>query len=277
MTDADVPFADAVRSMAGWNQTMNDWRRFLQAEPEGCFLAEWDGIPVGTATTICYGTELAWIGMVLVHPDFRRRGIGTALLEQCLQYLQSKKIQCIKLDATPQGKEVYDKLGFKDEWTLTRWSNPSIACSGPIAKLSCVVNSSNLCSVKRLDTMAFGVSRFHLLEALSRQSTASIFLKNTLGDVDGYGFIRAGTRAFYLGPIVAISTEVALNIVEYLLAQHAGQPVYWDIPDPNHSLTLWAQQHGFTAQRQLIRMHLGENHKPGCPAMQIALTAPETG
>ena len=73
MTRADVPFADSLRALAGWNQTVDDWKCFLALEPDGCFLAEWNGAPVGTATTTVYGPELAWIGMALVHPDFRRR------------------------------------------------------------------------------------------------------------------------------------------------------------------------------------------------------------
>ena len=30
MTDADLPFADSVRALAGWNQTPRDWLRFLR-------------------------------------------------------------------------------------------------------------------------------------------------------------------------------------------------------------------------------------------------------
>ena len=84
LTSDDLPFADSLRAIVGWNQTLDDWRRFLAMEPEGCFLAEWDGAPVGTATTLRYGLEVAWIGMVLVHPDQRRRGIGKASLHHCI-------------------------------------------------------------------------------------------------------------------------------------------------------------------------------------------------
>src|ERR1051325_11798619 len=119
----DLSFADSLRAQAGWNQTRADWQRFLAIEPEGCFLAEWNGAPAGTATTTAYGSKLAWIGMGLVHSDHRRRGIGRALLERCVQYLQARDVRCVKLDATPPGKQVYDGLGFKDEWLLTRWEH----------------------------------------------------------------------------------------------------------------------------------------------------------
>jgi len=68
MTRDDLPFADSVRSLEGWNQTLADWERFLTLQPDGCFVAEWNGTRAGTAATTIYGSDLAWIGMVLVHP-----------------------------------------------------------------------------------------------------------------------------------------------------------------------------------------------------------------
>src|SRR5258708_8661778 len=126
MTEGDRRFADTVRSLAGWNQTPDDWNRFLTMEPGGCFVAEWDATPAGTATTITYGAELGWIGMVLGHPDYRRMGIGNALLKRCIDYLRERGVRCIKLDATPLGKAVYDRLGFGSEWNLARWERAGI-------------------------------------------------------------------------------------------------------------------------------------------------------
>src|SRR5438128_5743547 len=57
LTRADLPFADSVRALARWNQTLDDWQRFLATEPEGCFLAEWNGARAGAATTRGYGPD----------------------------------------------------------------------------------------------------------------------------------------------------------------------------------------------------------------------------
>ena len=106
-----------IRSLAGWNQTDNDWKRIFHYQPDGCFVIECEGEAAGTATTTCYGNDLAWIGMVLVDPRFRRRGLATALMEHCLQFLEKEKgIACVRLDATPEGQTVYEKLGFRLEY-----------------------------------------------------------------------------------------------------------------------------------------------------------------
>src|ERR1051326_7166678 len=94
--ESDLPFADGLRAAAGWNQTLADWQRFLRCEPEGCFLAELRGAPVGTATTTYYSAQLGWIGMLLVHPDARRCGVGRALLRRSLEHLQARGVRCVK-------------------------------------------------------------------------------------------------------------------------------------------------------------------------------------
>src|ERR1700683_884599 len=115
MTPADVPAGMRLKDLAGWNQTEQDWRRFLEAAPDGCFVAEWSGQVAGTVTTISYENRFAWIGMVLVDPQLRGKGVGTALLERAMDYLDASGVPCLKLDATPQGRPIYERLGFRAE------------------------------------------------------------------------------------------------------------------------------------------------------------------
>jgi len=175
MLTADLPFADSLRALVGWNQTLADWQRFLTMEPQGCFLAEWDGVPAGTATTVVYGPDLAWIGMVLVHPEYRRRGIGGGLLLRCIEHLQALGVRCIKLDATPEGRPVYEKLGFRDEWTLRRWE-AELSSQTPLAPDSRirVWEEAGAPHFDLLDSRAFGVSRRELMIALALQSSRAL-------------------------------------------------------------------------------------------------------
>jgi GNAT superfamily N-acetyltransferase len=276
LTRGDLSFADSLRGLAGWNQTIADWERFLALAPGGCFLAEWDGTPAGTATTIVYGPALAWIGMVLVHPDHRRRGLGRALLERCLEHLRGRGVRCIKLDATPAGKQVYDGLGFKEEWTLTRWERA--AAHGPSAGSSSGVRSCrDVDAVESLDAAAFGVSRGIILEPLMRHSRCALMFESELERIAGYGMLRDGSSALYLGPVVAASADAGVRLAEALMAQAGGRNIYWDIPDQNAAAIECARERGFTPQRTLTRMYLGENATPGDPRKQFAIAGPELG
>jgi len=278
LTRADLPFADSVRALEGWNQTMRDWERFLAMEPDGCFLAEWQGRPAGTATTITHGPELAWIGMVLVHPGFRRRGIGRALLCHCIDCLQRRAVRCIKLDATPAGKPVYEALGFQEEWTLTRWQRSRSFGKGttPGEGIS-DLRDAGLGIVEQLDASAFGTSRRTLLHALVTQCRQALVLRSERGDISGYGLLREGSRALYLGPVIADSSDGAIRLVRKLLEGCDEKDIFWDIPDRHRALASWAGESGFIAQRSLTRMSLGENVAPGSPDKVFAIAGPEIG
>jgi ribosomal protein S18 acetylase RimI-like enzyme len=276
LTENDLLFADVLRAQAGWNQTLTDWRRFLRMNPGGCFLAEWDGAPAGTATTTLHGREVAWIGMVLVEASYRQRGIGRALLEHCLTHLQSCGVRCVKLDATPLGKPVYEALGFQTEWTLARWeatgAQPETGGEG-IKEWS----TADGARVEQLDAAAFGVSRKQLLTELVGDGRAALVAETAPGRLAGYGLMRAGSNASYLGPIAAESVEAGKRLVGALIARCCTGRIYWDIPDANREAFGWAEKYGFTQQRTLTRMFRGENVAVGNARMQYALAGPEVG
>ena len=308
MTPADLTFADSLRAATGWNQTRDDWRRFIAHAPGGCFVAEWNGVPAGTATATLYGPNLAWIGMVLVHPDFRRRGIGRALLKNCVGHLQGRGVRCIKLDATPLGKELYDGLGFRDEWTLTRWvgtsSGPGVPPASGVSgsrtrrgqdgrdgsRAGCAMTGENPPSpalrpwrdadaefVDPLDAAAFGVSRRRLLETLAPQSRCALVLESAAQGPAGYGLLRPGSQADYLGPVAAETPGDGLRLLEDLAARSDGRRFIVDTPDLNGPAAAWAREEGLAAERHLTRMFLGENPSPARPDRQFAIAGPEVG
>lgn len=281
MADTDLPFADRVRGSAGWNQSLQDWRRLLQHDPGGCFVAEWNGRPAGTATTTIYSQDLAWIGMVLVDPAMRRRGIGTALLARCIEHLRRSGVGCIKLDATPMGRQVYGPLGFVAEWSLSRWETAKLAAFPARSGASSAPNprpldSGGIGCAADLDASAFGAGRQRMLWMLAAQSRARV-LADGAGRTVGYGMLRPGRRAHYLGPMVAEDESSGTALADDLLGGIPGHPLYWDIPDANRAAIGVARRYGMDRQRSLTRMYLGENTRPGRPADLWAIAAPEIG
>jgi GNAT superfamily N-acetyltransferase len=267
---ADLDDAEELCRIAGWNQLRTDWLRLLEHEPEGCFLAERDGQPIGTVTTTTYGTDLAWIGMMLVHPDFRRQGIATVLMERSLEYLRERGVRCIKLDATPAGEPVYERLGFRAEWEFHRWerSHPSPPATAPIPPAMSRLEPSPL------DLDAFGADRTEWLNRLARESV--LVRKGT-----DWGMGRTGRIASYLGPIIAENVESAGEIITQLLEagalRHPEGRLFWDIPGPNAAGIELARSLGFEQSRPLLRMWTGEQLIAGRPERQFALGDPATG
>jgi GNAT superfamily N-acetyltransferase len=118
---SDISAAIGLTRAAGWNQVPSDWRRLLLLESEGCFALESSSHLAATTTVICYGCELAWVGMVLTAPEFRRRGFAEMLIEQAMEFVEDRGIETVKLDATEAGNGLYRKFGFVEECEVQRW------------------------------------------------------------------------------------------------------------------------------------------------------------
>lgn len=257
----DLSEADRLRTELGWNQTISDWQRLLALAPEGCFAAERKGQLVGTCTSLSFGGGLAWIGMMIVHPSHRGQGLGAALLRYCIDYLRQKRVRCIKLDATPMGKPVYMHLGFLPEWTLTRWEHHgSVSDGGPSSNNVQTLADRHWPGVLALDSLFSGVVRDSLLSAIAAVSCKAIVYEED-GSILGFGMLRSGARADYLGPVAA-HPEIGEKLVRSLLAGHDDRPIFWDVPDPNELAARLASQLGFTPARSLTRMFLGHDLVP---------------
>jgi GNAT superfamily N-acetyltransferase len=254
MTAEDVPFGLSVSTQAGWNQREVDWRRFLELEPEGCFLAERDGRPVGTTCTFRFG-PVAWVAMVLVEEACRQQGIGTALLKYALAYLDGGGVHTVRLDATPLGRPLYEKLGFTASYTLGRFEGvlPARRPAGRPQRLGLAY----LLDVTAFDQRATGTNREALVLRLLLDWPTAVRLVVHDGEVQGYLVARPGRVAVQIGPCLA-TPEVGELLLADACARFAGRRVYLDIPLENKPAVQVAEAAGLTVQRPLLRMSRGE-------------------
>lgn len=278
MTEADLAAADELRRAAGWNQTRQDWRRLLMLQPGGCFGAFCEGVLVGTVTTTVYGTKLAWIGMMLVHPQHRRKGIGKRLMSRALEYLKEQRLPCIKLDATPAGRPLYEQLGFVAESALQRWhcGPPGrIPANAMVSEPTRELRIEDWPRVESIDAGAFGARRPQLLRLLLEGSRRALVWPAN-GQVLGFGFLRSGANSDYLGPFVCAAAGGLAPLASSLM-ETAGPSVTWDIPDANEAATHAAAEYGFTPARPLTRMRLGARLDPTAPNTLLGIADPAVG
>lgn len=251
----DIEFAMLLQLQAGWNQTREDWERFLNLTPEGCFLAEYQGQPVGT-TIVCPFGDTAWIAMVLVHASFRRRGIGRALVEHALRYLESLRVPTIRLDATPLGRPLYERLGFSLEYHVTRFSGLpapwNITCDATVR----VATDNDLDEVCQLDRLITGADRRQLLAAWWKDRTIEKQVAEEGGHLRGYALSRPGIRARFIGPILG-QGDAAIRLLYTLLSKQVHVPTYIDVPEFQEDCRRIVEAAGLVPERPLYRMWLG--------------------
>jgi GNAT superfamily N-acetyltransferase len=234
---SDIPRCMELKQQAGWNQTVDDWARLLELAPNGCFGIECDGVLAATTTAICYGRELAWIGMVLTDAAFRRRGFASRLMQHALDFLDSRGIACVKLDATAMGQPVYRRFGFEIECAIERW-----VCQASF------VEAPRVTSYRYEPTL--GDDRNALLESLARVDAASV-------PGAAFAMCRPGSQMSYFGPCLSWTAAAARDLACWCLARHAGEPVCWDLLPDNADAVAIARNLGFARQRELVRMRRG--------------------
>lgn len=275
LIDEDVPAALALSTAEGWNQTEADWRRLTRLEPAGCFAAREDHRLIGTVTTTTYQRDLAWIGMVIVDPNARERGIGRALMRLALEYLASRGVATIKLDATPAGRPLYESLGFVAEADLERWQGPAPSTKTPESPR---LNGVTLEHVLRLDQGAYGADRSRLVELLAADAAAGPLLaESDSGAPTAYALARRGRIATYFGPMVATEPHAAHHLLGELLRYFAGDEVCFDLYTSGLLRRVELAASGLTKRRTLTRMRLGPPNDGECARFVCLSAGPEYG
>jgi GNAT superfamily N-acetyltransferase len=273
----DLDAADRLRDQAGWNQTLGDWERMLCWQPGGCFVAEnQDGV-VGTVTTTTYDGRLAWLGMMLVEQALRRQGVGRALFEHALEWLERTGVATVALDATPLGKAMYDQAGFSDLYTLQR-RHAVVSELSPERGVRPMLDD-DIVSIAELDAgVFFGLDRLRVLTELRTAHPSGAWVKpGSNGDIEGYVLSKPGARAWYIGPLVARDAGVAETLLRAALAPLAGQSAILDTPDSNPHAAELAARYGFEARRPFIRMTRGVPPPASRTDSYFAMAGPEIG
>ncbi len=86
------------------DQEIEVWEeRFRRIPPEerACFMAHKDGVLIGFSGVrqINHETNEWWLLNAIVHPDYRRQGIGTRMAEMRIEYAKTQGANIIRSDA----------------------------------------------------------------------------------------------------------------------------------------------------------------------------------
>jgi GNAT superfamily N-acetyltransferase len=256
--------------IAGWNQLEADWECLLAAAPDGLFAAVEDGRVWGTASAVLHPPSLGWIGMILVHPEKRGRGIAAALMEGCIAHLRAKGVGAIKLDATELGRPVYLKQGFRDEQPIHRMVlECEPASDAPHNRALPPAWFGDF------DRSAFGADRSGALSRLIECGEAEFF--DGPGGDRAAAFLRHGFHATFLGPVVATGLNEAKTAIQRLLSRNHSKRIVADVfPEHAESRRLF-EELGFQTSRQLVRMALGESSPAGFSHQTFAAAGFEWG
>jgi GNAT superfamily N-acetyltransferase len=274
MSARDIPLGMKLKSCAGWNQLEEDWRMFLGAGGDS-FVAALDGIDVGTVVSIPYQDHFTWIAMVLVDPAARRKGIGTALLEKAIEH--SLVNGPVRLDATPDGYELYMTMGFKAEYELVRMARHAGKHTPEPGRCCEAVREADLQGIIDYDAPVFGADREYIIRTLFKRNPEYACIIRDNDTVRGYCLGRSGSSYELLGPLVAETSAEAEKLLLTALQECSTKDVVIDALTDKPEWIDFLEAAGFTRQRPFTRMCLGDLNHPGIRRKQFAIGGPETG
>jgi GNAT superfamily N-acetyltransferase len=258
MTVADIPLGMRLKEQAGWNQVEGDWRRLLDLQPDGCYVAELNGIPAGTVTTCRFGL-VAWVAMMLVDKSFRSKGIGRALMSRALDVLDSAGIRTIRLDATPLGRPLYESLDFVAEATFARYLGVLPPADGPPRRNE-IRGPEVVERLSALDLHVTGTDRGRLLLRLADEYPDSLRVAFEAGEIAGFLLARPGSKARRIGPCIA-GERAGPRLLDDARRMYAGEVITMEIPIDNAPAEALAASWGLSVSGLLTRMGRGPRVK----------------
>jgi predicted N-acetyltransferase YhbS len=258
MTHGDIDDGLRLCRASNWNQLEDDWRLFL--DRGRAFVAVQDTAIVGSVAHLPFGRDFTWLSMMLVDPAARRSGIGTRLMQACLDDIGDGV--SVRLDATPAGEPLYRQFGFVDEYPLDRariTADPERHRASPSIR---PLTPADLPEIAARDLEVFGADRTALLADLLRRAPDLAWRSET-----AYCFGRPGHLFPQIGPVVADDAASARAVVDHCLSAQIGRSFVMDVPRPN--------AFDLTPDRPFLRMSLRERRDHGRPDHVFAITGPE--
>ncbi len=182
---------------------------------------------------------------------------------------------CVRLDATPAGRELYLQHGFCDEYRISRLALKRAARPTEAAADVKKMNERDFARVLAEDCKIFGANRERLLRSLYERAPEFAYVAERDG-IEGYCFARPGFLYQQLGPIVAKQESVARALVSCCVCN--GDPrLGVDVPEHSSSWVDWLKAQGFVEERSFVRMYKGRHRYPGVPESIYATVGPEFG
>ena len=256
-SDADLKTADAIVQSAFQRSAsmLKELQLIRKLQSEGAFMAYDHETPVGMVASLMYPT-FAYIGPLAVHQEFQRQGIGFALMEHILDWLDQQGVEQVLLDASPMGQPLYEKLNFafRDQvYVLQRQiGSPASQLPSDVQHLS----HQNLDLITASDKQAFGADRSSLLGALlDIYPERGFLLRNGNGEINGYLIAQEKT----IGPWVSQTRFDARLLLQAALSLSFPGPVSVVVPGENSDATEILYEFGFEITRVLRHMTRGPN------------------
>jgi ribosomal protein S18 acetylase RimI-like enzyme len=251
MTADEVNLAIEWAAHEGWNPGLHDAHCFRAADPDGFFIGELLGEPVGSISAVAYDAHFGFIGLYIVKPEFRGKGLGLRIWQHGIAYLGKRNVG---LDGVVAQQPNYRKSGFQLAYRNIRFQG--------VAEVD-ASNNASLADARQLpfdklasyDRRFFPAPRDIFLRGWIDQPDAVALASVGDGQMRGYGVLRRCREGRKIGPLFADDAQTAEALFTALVARCPGETVALDVSELNTAAVALAERHRLTSVFETARMY----------------------
>ncbi len=227
----------------GWGDILPSIQSYCASDFCYPLKATVDGAIVGIGTAIVHG-KTAWLAHIIVHKDYRNKGIGTTVTKSLVDLVTTTSCKTILLLATTLGEPVYRKFGFQVEAQYLFFDHGTLP---PADKSPHIIeyHSQYEDVIFKLDCKVSGEDRKRLLKEHSAET--KLFVEHE----ELIGFYAATLGE---GLIVAEDCNAGFELMKLKFTNNKN----FCIPENNEAGINFLTRHGFKECRKASRMILGE-------------------
>lgn len=241
----------------GWNPGVNDAEAFWAADPEGFWAMETEDGLTGSAAIVSYQGMAGFVGLFIVRPEWRGRGLGREFWNFFCKHLSTRlhADAPMSLDGVFAMQPFYAASGFVFTHRNLRMEGVGVS-SHPDPHII-ELNTLPFPAIASFDYAHFGAPREAFLQHWINPPGGLALAFQTGETLRGMGVIRPCQRGFKIGPLFAQDEEAAEGLYAALSSHAAGQPIFLDIPENNPAACALAARHGLKEAFGCARMVRG--------------------
>jgi GNAT superfamily N-acetyltransferase len=276
LRSSDLDFAAGLTAAEGWDsETRLEIESFTSYDPAGCFIAEIEDERIGMCVGMLY-QGFGFLGELIVAPKWRQLGLGRALLDHTVGYLQAGGARTVFLDGVIAALPLYKRAGFVPLCRSWRFSGILAGKGHTDVRL---MKTADLDVVSKLDRSAFGADRRFFLERRLQLYPRFCMLLEVNGRIQGYIMARRGRSGVSVGPwIVLQNTTKPLALLESLAFETGETALRIGVLDIHKDSQTLLEKLGFEKSLQSPwRMALGKAGLPGDTTLVYSIGSPAKG
>ncbi|WP_037308068.1 GNAT family N-acetyltransferase [Ruegeria halocynthiae] len=264
LTAAELQHAVDWAGREGWNPGLHDADCFRTTDPDGYLGGFLNGEMIASVSAVNYNDAYSFLGFYIVRPEFRGSGHGWEIAKQAFAHCEGRNMG---LDGVVEQQDNYRKSGFTFAYNNYRFG---ATVQDILPKLGQVLGNGVTAltdvtdALRRYDRRLFPAPRDAFLHGWFSAPSHISRVYTEDGQIKGYATLRPCQAGYKVGPLFADDAKIAQALLASLLAavpaEHAGQEVFIDMPQPNKAAFTLAAQLGLEKVFETARMY--SDHEP---------------